>query len=290
MSAEMDEYLFDLRGYVMLENAGDRDHLAEMDAILDTYRDLEPGEWRGWVRRSPHNQGSTRHLHQLFEMGEPFERLIDHPSWIDPIARFVGGDDGLFIDESFVDIRQKSAATPLHSGAHKRRIRTQYRYHNGQFRCGQINILLALNDIGPFDGGTMVIPCSHKSNLLHPAFKSGAGKNGLANVEGAIEVNYKAGDVLLFVDCMAHGSAERMNDGERRILIIRYGPHWGFDRYGYQPSPELIERLTPERRQIVQPLPPVVPPTEDSRYPKKDRAVGNEAVQKYLARWNARKE
>ena len=200
MSAEMDEYLFDLRGYVMLENAVDRDHLAEMDAILDTYRDLEPGEWRGWVRRSPHNQDSTRQLHQLFEMGEPFERLIDHPSWIDHIARFVGGDDGLFIDESFVDIRQKSAATPLHSGAHKRRIRTQYRYHNGQFRCGQINILLALNDIGPFDGGTMVIPCSHKSNLLHPAFKSGAGKNGLANVEGAIEVNYKAGDVLLFVD------------------------------------------------------------------------------------------
>ena len=48
--------------------------------------------------------------------------------------------------------------------------------------------------------------------------------------------------------------------GERRVLIIRYGPHWGNDRYGYQPSPELVARLTPERRKIVQPLPPKVPP------------------------------
>ena len=179
MSVEMDEYLFDLRGYLMLENAVDVGHVAEMNAILDTYLDLEPGEWRGWVRRSPGNTGATKHLHQVFEMGAPFERLIDHPSWIDHVTRFVGGDDGLFIDESFADIRHESAATGLHSGAHKRRIRTQYRYHCGQFRCGQINVLLALTDVGPGDGATMVIPSSHKSNLTHPAFESGEGRGGL---------------------------------------------------------------------------------------------------------------
>ena len=65
---------------------------------------------------------------------------------------------------------------------------------------------------------------------------------------------------MFFVDCMAHGSAERTQPGERRIAIIRYGPKWGSDRYGYQPSPGLLTRLTPERRRIVQPLPPKVPP------------------------------
>ena len=59
---------------------------------------------------------------------------------------------------------------------------------------------------------------------------------------------------------MAHGSAERTRPGERRVAIIRYGPKWGSDRYGYQPSPELLARLTPERREIVQPLPPRMPP------------------------------
>ena len=278
MPTEMEEYLFDLRGYLMIEGAVDAEHRAELNAIVDTYQDMKPGEWRGWVRRAP-NIATKLHVHQVFEMGEPFERLIDYPAWIERINRFVGGDDGLFIDESFVDVRERSRATRLHSGAHKRRIRTQFRYHNEQFRCGIVNILLALTDVGPGDGATMVIPGSHKSNIIHPAFGSGQNApgmrsrtdkgredTGLEEVEGAVEVYYKAGDALLFVDCMAHGSAQRINDGERRIVIIRYGPHWGFDRYGYLPSPELIARLTPERRKIIQPLPPLQPPDHPSIY------------------------
>ena len=257
MPTALEEYLFDLRGYLHLQSAVDSAHVAELNARLDTYLDLEPGAWRGWVHRHP-GRGETRHLHNLFEIGAPFEHLIDHPSWLSHLNRFVGGDDGLFIDESFADIRSQGAATRIHSGAHKRRIRTRFRYHDGQFRCGQINILLALTDIGPGDGATMVIPGSHKSNILHPALSAGA--PSLDEVAAAAEVPLQAGDAAFFVDCMAHGSARRTNLGERRVLIIRYGPHWGNDRYGYQPSPELVARLTPERRKIVQPLPPKVPP------------------------------
>ena len=258
---EMEEYLFDLRGYLVLKNTITKEHVDELNTTIDTYLDMPPDTWRGWV----HRQGSERtaHLHNIFEMGAPFERLIDNPSWIDHMNRFVGGDDGLFIDESFIDVRGKGGATRLHSGAHKRRIRTQFRFHNNQFRCGQINILLALTDIGPGDGATMVIPGSHKSNLLHPAFNDPATRErgaSLDNVEGAQEVHLNAGDAAFFVDCTAHGSAARTKPGERRIAIIRYGPHWGTDRYGYMPSPELISRLTPERRKIVMPLPPKLPP------------------------------
>ena len=257
MPTEMEDYLFDLRGYLVIEGAVDADHLAGLNAVLDTYAGMEEGEWRGWVRCHPTVKSQ---LHQIFEMGEPFERLIDHPAWIEHVTRFVGGDDGLFIDESFADRRPKGVATPLHSGAHKRRIRTQFRYHNDQFRCGIVNILLALNDVDPGDGATMVIPGSHKSNIVHPAFGERRGGEGLNEIEGAEEVHLKAGDALLFADCTAHGSARRESEGERRVLIFRYGPHWGNDRYGHQPSPELIARLTPERRRIIQPLPPLTPP------------------------------
>ena len=71
---------------------------------------------------------------------------------------------------------------------------------------------------------------------------------------GAIEIEMRAGDALLFVDCIAHGSAKRRIPGDRRIVIYRYGPHWGHSRYGYQPSADLLARLTPERRRIIQPL------------------------------------
>lgn len=264
---EREEYLFDLHGHLVIKGALGAGQVKELNAIVDTYEDMTPGEWRGWVRRSA-QVPEHKHLHQVFEMGEPFEALINHPAWIERVNRFVGGDDGLFIDESFVDIRNKGGAIRLHSGAHKRRIRTQFRYHNGEFRCGQINILLALTEVGPGDGATMVIPGSHKSNLIHPAFQEMHKKSdqnwerrGVEEVEGAIEVHYEAGDALLFVDALAHGSAIRRNEGHRRIVVIRYGPQWGLDRYGYQPSPKLIARLTPERRQIVQPLPPKMPPS-----------------------------
>ena len=62
--------------------------------------------------------------------------------------------------------------------------------------------------------------------------------------------------MILFVDTLAHGSAERINEGERRIIVCRYGPHWGATRDGYQYSDELLNRLTPPRRAILQPIPP----------------------------------
>ena len=103
----------------------------------------------------------------------------------------------------------------------------------------------------------MVIPGSHKSNLVHPVFNGDSSRSGSAEgIEGAIEVHIKAGDALLFVDCIAHGSAKRRNGGDRRIAVYRYGPHWGHSRYGYEPSTSLLKRLTKERRKIIRPLAP----------------------------------
>ena len=96
---------------------------------------------------------------------------------------------------------------------------------------------------------------SHKSNYPHPHLDGHTiGEGGSADgIEGAIEVNMKAGDALLVVDAICHGSARRTNPGNRRIIVNRYGSFWGNFRHGYQPSSELLARLTPERRQIVQP-------------------------------------
>lgn len=256
----LEEYLFDLRGYLVLKEAVDPQHLDKLNAIADSYRDLGPGQWRGNVYHRPDIDPTD--LHNIFEMGEPFELLINHPAWLDHVIRFVGGDDGLFIDESFVDLRGPGVAIHLHSGGHKRRIRTQYRFHDNQFRCGQINILLALNNIGPGDGATSVIPGSHKSNVIHPALKATdeAGvRCRLDGLEEAVEVHLQAGDAVCFVDSISHGSRKRINEGDRRMLVIRYGPHWGTDRYGFRPSPELLARLSPERRRILEPIPPKLP-------------------------------
>jgi len=259
MTPEMKDYLFDLNGYLILENAVDAVHVRELNAGLDALLPMGKDEWKGHVHKA-----GGKHIQQIYEAGEPFERLIDHPGWIEDVRHFVGSKDtlfdgfrGVFIDEAVADIRGPGDSTPLHSGGHERLTRTQYRIFNGEFHCGQINIILALTDIGPGDGATMVIPGSHKSNFQHPERGDGESKaKSLDAITGGVEVHVKAGDALLFVDALGLGSAKRINEGERRIVIYRYGPHWGTSRFGYTASDELLARLTPERRKILRPVEP----------------------------------
>lgn len=262
---DMERYLFDLNGFLVLKGALSKQEAADCNARLDELQDTGPGEWRGRVHG--HNfTGSHEglNLQQIYEGGPAFEKLIDHPSWINKVINFLGTDeknfDGhhgqCFIDENFASIRGPGQAIGLHSGGQDRITRCQFRYHDGKFHCGQVNILMAFQDVGPGDGATMVIPGSHKSNIRHPEFAQAAMAAEATSVDGitgAVEVHLEAGDAILFVDAIMHGSAERKNPGQRRIAVYRYGPSWGFFRHPYRPSAELLERLTPAQRQIVMP-------------------------------------
>lgn len=264
----MQEYLFDLNGYLILKDAIAAEDIAAMNASYDVM-DAANIQGKSWYENVAVNNSGRQEgiiFHQLYEAGPVWEKLIDHPSWFHKAARFVGSDDPenfdnyhglLFIDECFGTIRRKGGAQRMHSGGHVGTIRTQYRHHAGHFHCGQINVLMAMTDIGPGDGATMVVPGSHKSNIKHPEtvpLEMRGDDISVDGVTGAIECHLNKGDVLLFVDAIAHGSARRTKPtGERRVAIYRYGPSWGYFRYPFRPSPELMERLTPERRKVVQP-------------------------------------
>lgn len=272
---EMDQYLFDLNGFLILKKAIPEDLLKELNQSLDQHLDLKPGEWRGNVHGhffSAATEGLN--LQQIYEAGPAWEFLIDNPAWIEHVKCFVGGQDTfdathgpLFIDENFANIRGPGEAIGVHSGPVPWIKRCQFHVHNQRFNCGQINILMALNDIGPGDGATIVIPASHKSNFRHPEFDkhSMKAKSSGDGITGGIEVHLNAGDALLFVDAICHGSARRVNPGQRRIAVYRYGPSWGFFRHPYRPSKALLERLTPERRTIVYPHEKIISPSEISR-------------------------
>ncbi len=267
MIRDLDVYLFDLKGFLHLEGALSADEVKDLNACLDEIPPLMPGEWHGYVQG--HSYGDVTsgvNYQQIYEAGKPFENLIDHPSWFEMVKYFVGGEGTfdyhhgpLFIDENFANFRAPGEAIGLHSGGFPPIQRNQFRYHGGRFMCGQVNVLMALTDIGPGDGGTMLIPGSHKSNFKHPELeKARMGKDrSVDGVTAAVEVYMKAGDALLFVDGISHGSAMRKNEGLRRIAVYRYGPSWTNFRHGYQPSPELLERLTPQQRKIVQPQVPI---------------------------------
>ena len=264
MTSDLQDYLFDLRGYIVLENALDAEHVAALNAALDAFPPLEWQQWHGTVQRNDDNGKAGIELQNIVEGGEPFERLIDHPSWIDLMRHYCGEEksyvQGLFIDECFASIRRSGGYFPVHSGGWQGAMRGQYQYKNGVFRCGQANVLVALTDVGPGDGGTMVIPGSHKANFPHPETLNRDYLNRMDTLTGAVEVNLKAGDAIVFVDGISHGASSRINPGERRVVVYRYGVSWGATRRGYRYSDELLARLSPDRRRILQPIDPVRPP------------------------------
>ena len=264
----VENYLFDLQGFLVLRSALSAEEVAACNSAVDAIpRDLPRLGWHGHVQREDHPEHRGISYQQIYEL-EPFSKLIDHPNYINYVARFVGGQDTFdyhhgpfYIDENFFNLRGPGESIPLHGGGHDICKRTQFRYHNGRFACGQLNVLIAHTNIGPGSGGTMVIPGSHKSNMSHPAYYEAdkakewaeTGGGSAEGMPGAIEVHLNAGDAIIFADATAHGSARRTDAGDRRTSVFRYGASWGNSRWGYRASDELLERLEPLARKIVEP-------------------------------------
>jgi len=285
----LDDFLFDLNGYLILKNAADTDLLDALNARFDEFpRDLPTEAWYRGAQRRDYTAETGMELHNCVEMGGTFEELIDHPSWISYVRHYCGEEysyvSGLFIDECMASVRTSGGHHPVHSGGYRGALRGRYLYDHGVFRCGQVNIILALTDIGEGDGATMIVPGSHKSNLPHPNEGDYVRGDRMDALEGAVPAYMNKGDALLFVDGLMHGGSSRTNAGERRITIYRYGPAWGATRFGYQYSQELLDRLTPERRALLQPIPPIHPapnfvPHHNGHQPTEEPASHQEILQ-----------
>ena len=51
MPTELEDYLFDLSGYLVLEKAVSTDHIHQLNTDLDPYVSMKLGEWRQNVHR-----------------------------------------------------------------------------------------------------------------------------------------------------------------------------------------------------------------------------------------------
>ena len=272
------DYLFDLHGYLVLPGALAERDLAAMNRWLDDHWSyveepprggergkLQKGRWIGHVELHSYSPDDGVNFQNIVEGGEVFERLIDYPAWLPLVSRYVNPVNRLSIHETLLNVRTRGGFLYIHSGGHVPLSYMTFRQHNtGAWMVGQINVMMALNDIGPGDGPTVLVPGSHKTTEVHPRLEvegqpitaATHERQGAGNALGMREVHLRAGDVLLFTDAVTHGSAERTNPGYRRTVLYRYSPRHIRTRFNYQLSPALRGRLTPERLAILEPMPP----------------------------------
>jgi len=265
------DYLFDLYGYRIIKGALSPQEVKRINDWVDAHPASGVGGWVGDVEAQTYSGHDGINFQHIFEAGGIFEECIDHPSWINDVRRYIcNGYHRVSINEAFLNVRGQGGFIGLHSGGHIAAFPHLVRHHTGQWLVGQINILMALTDIGPGDGATTIIPGSHKSHEVHPALRAEGARAGKPQsydddvVAGdqleMKEVYLKKGDALMFTDAICHGSSARTNPGHRRVMIYRYSPDMMLTRFNYLPSEELLARLTPARREIIQPVRPRMRP------------------------------
>jgi hypothetical protein len=263
------DYLFDLNGYIILKNAIAPEDLREMNQWAEDHwsyvdgtrrsQKQQSGAWIGNVETHTYDDADGCNFQNIVEAGPVFRKLITYPAWIERVRRWVNPDNHLSIHENFLNIRGQGGYIGIHSGGSTPICYMTFRQaHTGAWMVGQINIIMALQDIGPGDGPTTLIPGSHKSALAHPKLTEVVYRSDAAAGEqvGMVEQYLKAGDALMFTDSITHGSAARTNPGHRRIVLYRYSPALLRSRFEYVPSEELLANLTEEQRNIIQPIPP----------------------------------
>ncbi|HSP29683.1 MAG TPA: hypothetical protein VLN74_14110, partial [Ilumatobacteraceae bacterium] len=128
LPSTLDDYEFDLRGFLVIASALSNGELAALNAAYDRFPPLDHGEWYGAAQRRDYTADTGFELHNVFDCGDPaFDVLIDHPAWIDHARRYAGESgtyvEGVTIDEHIATIRAAGGHHPVHSGGHDASVR-----------------------------------------------------------------------------------------------------------------------------------------------------------------------
>lgn len=247
---EMLQYLFDVQGYLVIENALSAEEVATLNQLMDEQALPIPGK----VQRF----GSAPDGPGFLDWGQPFCDLLDHPK-IMPILRFRLGDAfrldriyGMYMREGMKRGRLHAdyGATAPKSGA---KPGEYYPFRDNQIYNGFIVVTWNLADTGPGLGGFCCIPGSHKSNFKLPQQIDEAPED----LPCVIIPEAPAGSVILFTEALTHGTAAWEAPHERRSLLYKYcvsHTAWTSQRVQQPPSVELTPRQQILFREPADPL------------------------------------
>jgi len=233
---EEQKYLFDLQGYLVLENVLDADTVGQMKLDMET---------NGIT--NPENDPNKSRFRGFFEWGETWRNLIDHPTLL-PVLNGILGEK--FRMDHAYGMAARVGGEEGHFGMHHESGMFQhgcyYVTHGEKMHNGLVVVSYALSDTPPGGGGFCCIPGSHKGLYQTPQKYYRAEDNPLVK-----QVPVKAGDVIVFTEALTHGTMRWTTEGhERRAVLLKYCPH--YMQWAGQPMDSDIDGLTDRQKLILQ--------------------------------------
>lgn len=243
---EQEMFLFDLWGYVVLENVLDSKELQNANEAIDhnasLIADREPtlsGGASELIGRTGRGEFLQNPLSFDRPWCDPFRAMLTHKRTIAIFNEILGSGYRLDHGPGLIRMVKDTEGHKLHGGM----TFDPCQYHNfinGRIHCGLCVAAWQLTDVSPGDGGFACIPGSHKSNFRPP------GKViTLQEDWGCVQqVVAPAGSVIIFNEALVHGTLPwQPTNRERRSILFKFSP--GFLSYG-SPQKNPIGDPTPE--------------------------------------------
>jgi ectoine hydroxylase-related dioxygenase (phytanoyl-CoA dioxygenase family) len=217
---------FEAFGYVLIEDAIPRDLAAR---LVEEIRELQA---RADAGAFPDGTGASLYSnrHDYFRVLQPHLvsdaalGFVTNPRILG-LAREATGGARIRYMEADCQIRRPNpleADTPMISadGLH-RGVRAVWGLElHGRRRAPFVKMLTNLTDLGPDDGGTVVVPGSHRSGLSVPEIVRALSRDPSM----VRRVEAPAGSTLVFSEALVHGSGVIRSGRERLMMIAAYGP------------------------------------------------------------------
>lgn len=205
-----EKYLFDLQGYLVIENAIEPEALAAMNAWIDAQAEKDPRF---------HGQPGNDHLDNVLTWGPEFRALLDNPRVLPYLKEILG--DTLRLDHDYAIFLQPGGkGMRLHGGGAPYDPAQYYHCFHSRMYSGLAVAAFALTDVPPGAGGFACIPGSHKSNFPCP--------EDILLLQRPTpivrQVPAKAGDCILFTEALTHGTLPWTASHCRRTLFYKYSP------------------------------------------------------------------
>ena len=237
----------DVYGYVVVENTLTTDEVGRLrEALQKLKRDLiatgDPAN--ATVRGARFSVYKPHHVHfaHIVEADPAIFAYVTHPRLVAMAEEFVGGAVRLEESEAIINSRPPDydPTAPRRFGFHTGTRPDLGTYtENGLFHCNFVKTLTNLTDLGPDDGGTVVIAGSHKIKAPQEQIIACAYEDpSLIH-----QVIAPAGSTLLFAESLIHATGQLRSEKERMIIIGGYTPPMFRAWPGQEPSQAFIDSL-----------------------------------------------
>lgn len=237
----------DIYGYVVVENMLTAEEVGRTrEALQKLKRDLiatgDPAN--ATVRGARFSLYKPHHVHfaHIVEADPAIFDYLTHPRLVAMAEEFVGGSVRLEESEAIINSRAPDydPTAPARFGFHTGTRPDLGTYtENGLFHCNFVKTLTNLTDLGPDDGGTVVIAGSHKIKAPQEQIIACAYEDrSLIH-----QVIAPAGSTLLFAESLIHATGQLRSDKERMIIIGGYTPPMFRAWPGQEPSQAFIDSL-----------------------------------------------